>query len=371
MRIIAALAACALVPALSIPAQADDWPQFRGNPRLTGVATSQIPKTLKVLWSFEAGDVIESSPAIANGVVYQGVGNGDVVALDLEAGRLKWRYKSGVLFGESSAAVADGVVYIGDLEGGLHAINAADGKKLWVFKAATEIKSSPVVTGGRVLVGSYDQSLYALDARTGKQLWSFATSGPVHATPGVIEGVTFVAGCDEHFRAIRIADGKEVYAIHAQAYIGASPALAPGEAYFGTFDNQVLGLDLNAKKVVWRYENPTRKFPFYSSPALKGDRIWVGGRDKNMYCINTKTGKPLWTFAARARIESSPALASAGSDTRVLFGSNDGRFYMLNADTGAKLWEFEAGSPLSASPAVSNGKIVIGAQDGKVYCFGD
>jgi outer membrane protein assembly factor BamB len=283
---------------------------------------------------------------------------------------LKWRYKSGILFGESSVAVADGVAYVGDLEGGLHAINAADGKKLWIFKAATEIKSSPVVSGGRVLIGSYDQSLYALDAKTGKQIWSFATSGPVHATPGIIEGVTFVAGCDEHFRAIRIADGKEVYAIHAQAYIGASPALAPGQAFFGTFDNQVLGLDLNAKKVVWRYENPTRKFPFYSSPALHGERIWVGGRDKNMYCINTRTGKPEWTFAARARIESSPALAPSGTDMRVLFGSNDGRFYVLDANKGTKLWEFEAGSPLSASPAVSGGKIVIGAQDGKLYCFG-
>jgi outer membrane protein assembly factor BamB len=37
---------------------------------------------------------------------------------------------------------------------------------------------------------------------------------------------------------------------------------------------------------------------------------------------------------------------------------------------GAKLWEFDAGAPLSASPAIANGRIVIGSQDGRLYCFG-
>jgi eukaryotic-like serine/threonine-protein kinase len=51
-------------------------------------------------------------------------------------------------------------------------------------------------------------------------------------------------------------------------------------------------------------------------------------------------------------------------------GSNDGRLYVLDVATGAKLWEFNAGAPLSASPAVAEGRIVIGSQDGKLYCFG-
>jgi outer membrane protein assembly factor BamB len=54
----------------------------------------------------------------------------------------------------------------------------------------------------------------------------------------------------------------------------------------------------------------------------------------------------------------------------VFVGSNDGRFYVLELASGKKLWEFEAGAALSASPAIAEGRIVIGAQDGKVYCFG-
>ena len=63
--------ACASPDACALHA-ADDWPQFRGNPSLTGIATSAVPKTLKLLWTFEAGDSIESSAAIVDGTVYVG-----------------------------------------------------------------------------------------------------------------------------------------------------------------------------------------------------------------------------------------------------------------------------------------------------------
>ena len=42
---------------------ADEWPQFRGNAQLTGVSAGDVPSTLKPLWTYEAGDSIESSAA--------------------------------------------------------------------------------------------------------------------------------------------------------------------------------------------------------------------------------------------------------------------------------------------------------------------
>src|SRR5687768_12515069 len=43
---------------------ADNWGQFRGNHRNSGVSESKVPSALKVLWTYEAGDVIESSAAV-------------------------------------------------------------------------------------------------------------------------------------------------------------------------------------------------------------------------------------------------------------------------------------------------------------------
>jgi outer membrane protein assembly factor BamB len=85
-----------------------------------------------------------------------------------------------------------------------------------------------------------------------------------------------------------------------------------------------------------------------------------------LHAIDAGTGKAIWTFATRARIDSSPAV----SGDRVYVGSSDGRLYVLDVEDGTRQWEFEAGAPISASPAIAQGRLVIGAQDGRLYCLG-
>ena len=49
--------------------------------------------------------------------------------------------------------------------------------------------------------------------------------------------------------------------------------------------------------------------------------------------------------------------------------SSDGHLYGLDAKSGQKQWEFDAGAAITSSPAVAAGRLVIGAQDGRIYCF--
>jgi eukaryotic-like serine/threonine-protein kinase len=345
-----------------------DWPQFRANPLLTGVAVTDPPApSLKYWWDYKAGSEIESSAAIVNNVIYFGTAAGDLHAVELYTGKGKWKYRANADgIGESSPAVANGLVYIGDLTGGFHAVNAANGSKAWTFKTGAEIKSSPVVVGDRVLIGSYDGHLYCLNARSGALIWKLQTEGQIHATPGVANGVAYIAGCDEYFHGVRIADGKEVFKVAMGAQVGSSPAIAGTTAYFGTYANEVLSLNLTAKKLGWRYEHPQRQFPYLSSPALADGKVVIGGRDKMVHCLNAATGKELWSFTTRARVESSPAIVAG----RVYVGSNDGRFYVLDLAKGTKLWEFTSGGAISASPVIEQGRVIVGSQDGKLYCFG-
>src|SRR5262245_29492362 len=263
MRLVAKVGVLLLFPLLL--SAAGDWPQFRGNPQLTGVAGAPLPTTLKLLWTYEAAEGFESSAAISDGTVYVGVQNADVLAVDLQTGKLKWKYKAKDGIGESSPAVHDGTVYIGDLSGLFHAIRAGDGKVLWTYQTGSEIKSSPVVAGDRVLIDSYDGNLYCLSTRDGKLLWKFTTSNYVHTNRVIANGFAYVAGCDEIFRGIRLTDGQEMLHFESGGYTGASPALVGQWAYYGTFGNEVMGSDIRQKKVMWSYSNPDRQFPFYSS----------------------------------------------------------------------------------------------------------
>jgi outer membrane protein assembly factor BamB len=348
---------------------ATNWYQFRGNQQLTGLsALNGMPATMKHLWTFEAGEAIDSSAAVVGGTVFVGSHKGELVALSLENGSVYWRYQASGEIGESSPFYngQESLVYIGDLAGVVHAVNARDGRGVWTFKTGNEIKSSPVAVGNRLLVGSYDTHLYCLNAKTGALLWKFKTNGPVHSTPAVANGIAYIAGCDELFRAIRITDGQELFQIPSGAYTGASPALAGGLAYYGTFNNDVLAVNLRTRRVGWRYQPQERQFPFYSSAAIAQGRVVLGGRDKLVHCLSAASGKSLWTFPTRARVESSPAIAGG----RVYVGSNDGRFYVLDLQSGAKLWEFNTGAPITASPGLGSGRVVVGAQDGRLYCFG-
>jgi outer membrane protein assembly factor BamB len=363
--LLSAVAFC-LCAAPQPPGQGAAWPQFRGNPQLTGVAAAPLPATLKLLWTYEAGDSIESSAAIADGAVYVGSESADLISLDLETGKLRWKYHVQEGIAESSPAVRDGMVYVGDLSGTLHAVNASDGKVAWKLQTGAEVKSSPVVVGDRLLIGSYDGNLYCVGTRTGAVHWKFHTTNYIHCTPGVSEGLAFIAGCDEVFHAIRITDGKEMFQVASGGYNAASPAIVGKAAYFGTFNNEVLGLNLATRRVLWRYEHPQRHFPFYSSAAVSGGKVVIGGRDKIVHCLDARTGKAIWTFTTNARVDSSPAISGG----RVYIGSNDGRLYVLDLASGKKVGEFNAGAPLSASPAIAAGKLVIGSQDGKLYCLG-
>ena len=157
MRILIAVLLASMAAGTSAQ-EPTSWPQFRANPQLTGVSSSTLAPALKVMWTFDAGEAVESSAAIANGTVFVGSAAGELIALDLQSGAVRWRYKTAEI-GESSPAVANGVVYIGDLSGVFHAVDATSGRGLWTFKTVGEIRSSPVVVGDRVLIGSYDRFL--------------------------------------------------------------------------------------------------------------------------------------------------------------------------------------------------------------------
>ena len=85
-----------------------------------------------------------------------------------------------------------------------------------------------------------------------------------------------------------------------------------------------------------------------------------------MHAIDARNRQGRWTFATRARVDSSPAVAGG----RVYVGSSDGRLYVLDEATGRKVWEFEAGDAITASPAIASNRLVIGARNGVVYCLG-
>ena len=260
------------------------WSSFRGDPQLTGVSSSDLAARLRPLWTLRDEDGFEATAAIAEGKVFIGSMGGRFRALDLETGEEIWRYE-GEWEIKSSALVAGDLVFYGDEEGILRALDLATGVERWSFTTEGGITSSPNLSGSCLLFGSYDNHLYCLEPADGKQRWRLETEGYVNATPAVWEGHAISAGCDGYLRIGRLTDGVEVRSVELGGYVGASASISGRHAYVGNFQNQVLGLDLEAGTVLWVYDPKDRDFPFYSSAATSEQIVVIGGRDKRLHAL--------------------------------------------------------------------------------------
>jgi outer membrane protein assembly factor BamB len=348
-----------------VRASAHEWPMFRGDPQLTGVAQSTLPDELQVRWRYETPEAISSTAAIVDGVVYVGSDVGTLYALDLASGQLKWQHETGEMI-ESSPTVVDNLVVFGDDAGVLHACDAKTGAARWTFKTEGRIISSANCYGDRIVFGSYDGTLYCLRIADGKPIWKYETEERVHATPAIVGSHVLVAGCDAHLHVVNVGDGTPVRKVALDSVTGCSPAVCGSRVFLGTYGQQILGIDWQAGQVLWRFEDAERSFPFLSSAAVTGELVILGGRDKRLRALDPKTGEQRWQFVTKGQIDSSPVVVGQ----RVFVGSGDGNLYAVRLTTGEEVWRFEAGEGISASPAVADGCLVISTEDGVIYCFG-
>ncbi len=368
--LLAPLAACLLALAAAGPDERPCWPLFRGDAALSGVAPGTLPADLALLWSFETGGAITSSPAIAGGRAYFGSDDGKLYAVRLSDGAQVWSFETGDMI-EAPPLVHDGVVYVGSSDFFLYALDAETGALVWKSETGDKILGGANAVRGpggesRVVVGSYDNQLYCFDAKTGERVWTYATDNYVNGTPAVLGDRIVFGGCDAALHVVSAATGEGLAKIELgpECHVAGSVALADGRVYFGHYGNEFACWDLASGAKVWGYGDGRQAF--FSSPAIGADRVIFGGRDKKLHCVKKSDGTPLWTFPTRRKVDGSPVLVG----DRVVFGSGDGRLYVLAAEDGEELWSYDLGKSIFSSPAVCDGTIAVGCADGRLYAFG-
>lgn len=342
------------------------WTQFRGGPEQQGIAGGALPAELAPAWTFEVADGTESTAAIAGGRVFVPGLGGKLYALALADGKLLWTYDAEQEEIKSSPLVHDGTVYFGDEYGRFHAVDAETGKGRWKIGVEGAISGSANFSGdGCILFGSYDNNIYCVAPADGAVAWKVETLGYVHGTPAIAGGKAISSGCDGFLRLVDVKSGATAGELEVGAYVAASPAVRDATAYFGTFGNKVVAVSLKDSKVLWDYDPPDQDFPFYSSAAVTGDLVVIGGRDKRVHALDRATGKARWTHALRGRVDASPVVAG----DRVYVADTAGILAALDLKDGSVAWQYETGSGFTASPAIADGRLVIGTEDGVVYAF--
>jgi len=121
---------------------------------------------------------------------------------------------------------------------------------------------------------------------------------------------------------------------------------------------------------LWSFCDGVSRAAFAGSPAVSGDRVYVGSDNRKLYCFDTFTGRVVWEFRAAFEIFAAPVV----SGDRVFVGeglhySEESKLYCLNATNGESVWSFQTASHVEFSPTLFDGKLYFGAGEDGVYCL--
>jgi outer membrane protein assembly factor BamB len=359
--------------ALSVPASAlasgpdTDWRQVgfsakgdRFNKHETILNAGNVAG-LSVAWTAETGDVIRSSPAIADGVVYAGSWDGKLYALDEATGAVKWVAATPGIR-NSSPAIADGRVFVASYYGSLYAFHIANGKPAWTAELGRYEGSSPTVANDAVYVTSGGK-LRAFDARSGALKWRVRTGST--QSPAVANGVVYATG-KYGLRAFDAATGAAIW--RREAPVISAPAYSNGALYavylMPTNEYGVYAADAATGKELWH--SPFGGFS-QSGVAVANGLVYAGSFDGNLYTFDAKTGASKWSFNAGTEIDDTPAVANG---VVYVASTQDGVLYALYALNGNALWSAPATNTFMFSPpTVVNGRVFVGSDDHKLYSF--
>lgn len=382
------LAAAGVVAVLFVgQAVAQDWPQWRG-PGRDGKAAFKAPeawpKALAEKWRVNVG-AGDSSPVLVGDKVYicARVGGDEVTrCLNAADGNEIWADKfpvaaiSGAPSRDHSGpratpAVAGGKVVTLSVSGTLSCLDADKGTPVW---RKNDIKgtpkfftaSSPLIVDALVVAqlgGEDGGAIVAYDLADGKEKWK-CPEGSAYASPvladidGVKQVVTLTA---KNVVGVSLADGKPLWQVPfapaGMAYNAATPTVDGSTVIFTGQGRGTKAVKIEKKGDAFAaaelWSSPVAVA--FSSPVLN-DGMLYGGSDKgDLFCLDAKTGKTVWTQAAglgryAAMVDLGSAIAAMPDKGQMVVFKPGSQY--------AELGKYKAGeSGTYACPAASGNRI--------------
>ncbi len=176
---------------------------------LTEINRSNV-NDLKVIWAYQmqpssygGAGLVETTPLVADGIMYLTEPPSTVTALDARTGKRLWTWSPempeevlhiGFPMVNRGVALLDDAVYVGTLDAHLVALDAATGAVRWDVEVADNklnysLTLAPLAIDGQIIIGMSGAEagirsfVDAYDSATGERLWRFYTI-PAPGEPG-------------------------------------------------------------------------------------------------------------------------------------------------------------------------------------------
>lgn len=287
-----------------------------------------------------------------------------------------WKFRTGgAVFG--TPVLAGGLAYVGSNDSVLYALDTSTGRPRWTHKIDGPIRSTVAIDGDRLFLTGGDGTFYALDKTSGDVLWTFRTGGEklyplysyadyFHSSPVVAGGLVYFGSGDGHVYALRAATGELAWKFKTGDVVHATPVVYGDKVFVGSFDGYVYALWRATGGLAWKFKSVGHRFfpagEMQGNPAAGNGLVYVGGRDYNVYALDTAKGHCHWN----RQWTKGWALALTVSDTILYVGTSDDDLVLaLDGRTGGEIWKTDAGFNVFGAPAVADSMLYVGTLQGR------
>ncbi len=330
---------------VTIPAFAEDWPQWMGPGRdnvwkESGILEKFPTAGLKPIWQVPVAGGY-SGPAVAKGHVYvtdyvtadnvkvpnfqreSFTGTERVLCLDEKTGKILWKHEYPVKYSISYPSgprctplvYDDRVVTLG-AEGNLICFESETGTIVWQKNLPTEYStttamwgyaSHPLIDGNKLIcvVGGKQSHAVAFDKTSGKEIWRTLTASEQGYSPPTIvthNGVRqLVLLRPDAVGAVDPETGKELWSVPYEATSGSiimSPLLVNGYLYAAGYSQKSILLKLaegdDEPEIVWSDRKDDAISPVNVQPFADGDIVYGIDQGGLLCALEIPSGKRLW-----------------------------------------------------------------------------
>lgn len=319
-------------------------------------------KTQELQWKFHTGDKVRSKPAFKRHWMFFTSDDGFLYAVNRKSGELFWKLDIGdadvvrdinvdFVWSESSPVIKGNTLYVGSGDGNLYAVSIYSGEIKWTTQLSGAVVSDPSVSGNLVYAGTMAGDVYGINRRTGEPIWTFeATKGDywwshIISSPVVIDGQVITSSRDARIYTMDAQTGEPGWSLVEPSWTWFdSTAIAgddEGTLFIGSSDEKALyKMDSETGETLWKA--PTTGWA-WGTPTLEDDTVYIGSTGTDVYgdlkpgfqAVDAETGELEWSYQP-AIIDDLGQYVNGGVNARVavkhgqvFVGDLDGHLYVF------------------------------------------
>ena len=278
----------------------------------------------------------------------------------------EWEFKLPDGGFESSAAIADETVFIAgitnDVKGKLFALSLADGEKKWEFDSPDGFVTTPVFDAGKLFLGDMLGVFRCVDSQ-GKEVWKYDTETEINSSANFFKETVLFGSQNAKLYSLSKDKGELVWELEINDQIQSSITLGGDRVFLAGCDSllHVIGASDGKELGTIEIESPT-----IATPAAMGDVVYFGTEKADFFAVDWKKVELKWK-RPDPKGGSSIRSSAAVSEGHIVFGGRNRKLYSLNPVNGEENWSVTLKNKVDASPIIINNRVVAASTDGRLY----